>query len=72
MKTIKVGLIGTGYIGLVHLEMLRRLGGVEVVAVADTNGDLARAAAGKFGIGRVYENAEALIADPEVEVVHDC
>jgi predicted dehydrogenase len=39
MKTIKVGLIGTGYIGLVHLEMLRRLGDVEVVAVADTNGD---------------------------------
>ncbi|MCK7480549.1 MAG: hypothetical protein M0C28_27455 [Candidatus Moduliflexus flocculans] len=35
MKTIKVGLIGTGYIGVVHLEMLRRLGGVEVVAVAD-------------------------------------
>ena len=41
MKTIKVGLIGTGYIGVVHLEMLRRLGGVEVVAVADPNEDLA-------------------------------
>jgi predicted dehydrogenase len=45
MATIKVGLIGTGYIGMVHLDMLRRLGGVEVVAVADTNKDLARAAA---------------------------
>jgi predicted dehydrogenase len=72
MKTIKTGLIGTGYIGMVHLEMLRRLGGVEVVAVADTNADLARAAAGTFGIPRVHPDAEALIADPEVEVVHDC
>ena len=72
MKTIKVGLIGTGYIGLVHLEMLRRLGDVEVVAVADTNADLARAAAGKFGIGRVSDSADALIADAEVEVVHNC
>ena len=70
--TIKVGLVGTGYIGLVHLEMLRRLEGVEVVAVADANGGLARAAAGKFGVPRVYESAEALIADREVEVVHDC
>ncbi|HMA52870.1 MAG TPA: Gfo/Idh/MocA family oxidoreductase, partial [Acidobacteriota bacterium] len=72
MKSIKVGLIGTGYIGLVHLEMLRRLGDVEVVAVADTNGDSARAAAAKFGVGRAYDNADALIAAPEVEVVHDC
>jgi predicted dehydrogenase len=72
MKTIKVGLIGTGYIGMVHLDMLRRLGGVEVAAVADPNAKLARAAADKFGIGRVYGDAGALIADPEIEVVHDC
>jgi predicted dehydrogenase len=72
MKTIKVGLIGTGYIGTVHLDMLRRLGGVEVAAVADPNTDLARAAADRFGIGRVYRDADALIADPEIEVVHDC
>ena len=72
MNTIKIGLVGTGYIGMVHLEVLRRLGGVEVVAVADTNGQQARAAAGKFGIPRVYTEADALIADREVEVVHNC
>ena len=72
MKTIKVGLIGTGYIGVVHLEMLRRLGGVEVVAVADPNEDLARRTAERFGVPRVYADAAALIADREVEVVHDC
>jgi predicted dehydrogenase len=72
MKTIKVGLIGTGYIGMVHLEMLRRLGQVEVAAVADTNKDQAQAAAAKFGIRRVYADADELIADDEVEVVHNC
>jgi predicted dehydrogenase len=72
MKTIQVGVIGTGYIGMVHLEMLRRLGGVEVVAVADPNAGLARAAAAKFGIERVYESAASLVEDPAVEVVHDC
>jgi predicted dehydrogenase len=72
MKTIKVGLIGTGYIGLVHLEMLRRLGGVEVTAVADPNVGLAKAAAAKFAVPKVYGDADALIADPAIEVVHDC
>jgi predicted dehydrogenase len=72
MKRIKVGLIGTGYIGMVHLDILRRLGGVEVVALADTNQELARQAAAKFGVARIHETAEALIGDPEVEVVHDC
>jgi len=72
MKTIKVGLIGTGYIGMVHLEMLRRLGGVEVAAVADTNKVLARQAAEKFGIPRVYDSADELIADREVDSIHNC
>ncbi len=72
MKTIKVGLIGTGYIGMVHLEMLRRLGGVEIVAVADPNIELARAAADKFGLSRVYDSADALIADDAIEAVHNC
>jgi len=72
MKTIKVGLIGTGYIGAVHLEMLRRLGGVEVVAVADPNGDLARRTAERFGVPKVYADAASLIADPAIDVVHDC
>jgi len=72
MKRIRIGLVGTGYIGMVHLEILRRLGGVEVTAVADANAELARQAAVKFGIPRVHSDADALIADPEVEVVHDC
>jgi len=72
MKTIKVGLIGTGYIGMVHLEMLRRLGGIEVAAVADKDEGLARAAAARFAIPKVYGSADELIADHEVEVVHDC
>ena len=72
MKTIKVGLIGTGYIGVVHLEMLRRLGGVEVVAVADPNRDLARRTAERFGVPKVYADAASLIEDREIEVVHDC
>jgi predicted dehydrogenase len=72
MKKMKVGLIGTGYIGLVHLEIVRRLVEVEVVAVADCDLGRARAAADKLGIPKVYGCGEDLIADEEVEVVHNC
>ncbi len=72
MKKIKVGLIGTGFIGMVHLEILRRLAGVEVVAVADSNSALAKAAADKLGIPKVYAGGEELIADGEIEAVHNC
>jgi predicted dehydrogenase len=72
MEKIKVGLIGAGYIGLVHLEMLRRLPGVEIVAVADSDAGRARAAAEKFGIPKVHTRAEDLVRDPGVEVVHNC
>ena len=34
---LKVGVIGAGYIGLVHVETLMRMPGVEVVGLADTN-----------------------------------
>jgi predicted dehydrogenase len=72
MKKFKVGLIGTGYIGLVHLEMLRRLPAVDVVAVADSNQALARSAAAALEIPKVYARVEDLIGDPEIQVVHDC
>ncbi len=72
MDTLKIGLIGAGYIGRVHLEMLRRLGGIEVVALADSDPERSRAAADRFGIPRVYPKGEDLVDDPEVEVVHNC
>ncbi|HEX2695375.1 MAG TPA: Gfo/Idh/MocA family oxidoreductase, partial [Acidobacteriota bacterium] len=69
---IKVGLIGAGYIGMVHLEVLRRIAGAEVVAVADSDPERARAASETYGIPKVHPDAEGLVADPDVEVVHNC
>ena len=34
METIRVGLIGSGFITSIHYEALRRVAGVEIVAVA--------------------------------------
>jgi predicted dehydrogenase len=72
MDKLKVGLIGTGYIGMIHLEMLRRLANIEIVAVADSNKKSAENAAKKFAVPKVFYNSAALIQDKEVEVIHNC
>jgi predicted dehydrogenase len=72
MKRIKAGIIGTGYIGVSHIEAIRRIGFAELVAVADANAELARHKAEEYYVPRCYEGVDELLADPEIEVVHNC
>ena len=72
MKKILVGVIGSGFIGPVHVEALRRIGFVEVVGVADADQNLAKAAAAKMQIPCAYDTWMDLMNDPKIEVVHIC
>ena len=72
MTVIKVGVIGMGFIGATHIDTLRRIGGVEVVAVADVFLASAQRIAEQYGIPKAYGNVDELINDPEVQVVHNC
>ena len=57
--------MGTGFIGAVHVDALRRLG-VEVTGVAGSTPERAAAK----GLGRAYESYEAILDDARVDVVH--
>ena len=72
MKTIKAGVIGTGFIGPAHVEALRRIAGVEVLAVGSIEPERGRELAERFDIPRVYDRWEPLVADPDIEVIHNC
>jgi predicted dehydrogenase len=72
MAKIKAGIIGTGFIGPAHVEALRRLGFVEVAAVAERGDDLAKAKAEQMSIGKAYGDYRKMLADPEIQVVHNC
>lgn len=72
MKNIGVGVIGTGFIGPVHIEALRRLGCVTVTALADADQHTADLKAKQLHIGKAFGNYMDLIRDPEVECVHIC
>jgi predicted dehydrogenase len=72
MKKIRAGIIGSGMMGPIHTEALRRLGYVEVVALAEANEELAKAKSAALHIPKGYGDYRALIADPEIDVVHNC
>jgi predicted dehydrogenase len=72
MRTVKTALIGAGFVGPHHIEAARRLGFVEVVAVASSSQASAEAKAARLNIPKAYGSYEALLADPEVEVIHNC
>lgn len=68
IQDLRAGIIGTGFIGPVHLEALRRLG-VQVTSLCDLP-DRVRAAAERFGIPQAFDDYRDLIRSPEVDVVH--
>ena len=72
MKKIKVGVIGTGFIGPAHIEALRRVGGIEINAIASNEKEKADKIAEDFNIAKSYSSWEELINDKEIEVVHNC
>jgi predicted dehydrogenase len=62
----RAAVVGTGFIGVVHVEALRRLG-IEVVGVVGSSPERARA---KPGLPPAFDSFDAMLADDRVEVVH--
>jgi predicted dehydrogenase len=65
-----MGIAGAGFVGPHHVDAVRRLGYVDVVAVAGSSEESGRRKAEQFGVRKGYGNYEALIDDPDVHVVH--
>ena len=69
LQEIKAGVVGVGFIGVAHVEALRRLG-VQVVGVVGSTPGRAAAKAEAANLPRAYESLDALVADPGIDVVH--
>ena len=73
MKKLKLGVIGTGRIGKVHISTLvQNVPQAEVVAIADINQNSANEIAKALGITNVYSNYKDVINHPDVEAVVIC
>jgi predicted dehydrogenase len=62
---LTAGVAGTGFIGVVHVDALRRLG-VTVAGVAGSSPERARAKR----LAPVYPSYDAMLADERIDVVH--
>jgi len=66
---IGAAVVGTGFIGAVHVEALRRLG-VQVHGVVGSTRERAAARAAEIGLPQAYGSFQAMLDDPRVDVVH--
>ena len=73
MTKLKLGVIGTGRIGKVHIATLvQSVPQAEVIAIADTDLKSANEVASRFGVTSVFSNYMDVIRHPDVEAVVIC
>lgn len=73
MAKLKIGVIGTGRIGKVHIATLvQSVPQAEVVAVADIDLNSAKQVAEKFGVMSVTDHPDEIIANKEIDAVAIC
>jgi len=68
-KSVKVGVVGCGGIGLYHIRGYQACPRAEVVALCDASPKRLSAAAGEFKIDRTYADWREIVSDPEIDVI---
>lgn len=72
MKKLKVGIVGLGFVGILHIDAIRRIPYAEIVAVADKNMEQTKRIAEEYGIPQYYDNVDDLINGSRPDVIHNC
>ncbi len=72
MKTIRTAIFGTGFMGRVHLEALRRVEFIEAVAIVGRTAESARCLGAGFSIPTIATDYREILRDPAVDAVHIC
>ncbi len=72
MKRIKTAVFGTGFMGRVHLEAVRRLEFVEAAAIAGRNGEAAQRLGTGFSVPKITTDYREILRDSAIDAVHIC
>ena len=67
-----MGLVGAGFVGPHHVDAVRRVSWARVIGVAGSSAKSAKEKAVAHGFERSYASYHELIADPDIDVVHNC
>jgi len=71
-KRLRTAVIGTGFVGRVHVEAIRRLGFVDIAAIVDVNIAQAKRYAEEFGAEKAVADYREVLADPSIDAVDIC
>lgn len=69
ISDLTAAVVGTGFIGGVHIDAIRRLG-VTISGVVGSSAVRAEEKANQFGVARAYISFDEMLEDPAVDVVH--
>jgi predicted dehydrogenase len=72
MKRLRTAVFGTGFVGRVHLEGIRRLGYVHLAAIGEPQIEKARHLADEFGAEKAEADYRKVLEDPTIDAVHVC
>jgi len=72
MKQLRTAIFGTGFMGRVHLEAVRRVESVEAVAIEGRNGEAARRLGTGFSISAITTQYREILRDSSIDAVHIC
>jgi predicted dehydrogenase len=70
MKTIKTAIFGTGFMGRVHLEAVRRVESVEAAAIAGRNAEATRRLGSAFSVPLITTDYREVLRDSTIDAVH--
>jgi len=67
---IRIGFVGTGFIADLHMEAIKRIKGVQVVACCDLNRWRADNFTKRWNIAKAYDDLDSFIEEQSLDVVH--
>lgn len=72
METLKTAVVGLGFIGPAHIEALRRIPGIEVVAISHHTREKAEAKARQLQVPKAYTDFYEMLDQEQLDCVHIC
>lgn len=69
-KTVRWGAIGSGWIAHVFANTMKVVADSEIVGVADSSPDMARAYQKEFSIPQVFDTPQKLVESPDIDAVY--
>ncbi|MCK5759172.1 MAG: Gfo/Idh/MocA family oxidoreductase [Clostridiales bacterium] len=69
MKKVRIALLGCGAVSELYLPIFKHIPELELVAIADINRETTKEIAKRYSISRIYESAEQIADDKEIDAV---